>query len=88
MPKLVNNIGKVFHKYSFIAHILNAVSAVGMAALAPFLGYFPIHAFTLLTGGLALLGIAGSFIKQEIEEYEDELEDETKLRTRGGEDVR
>ena len=36
MPKLVNNIGKVFHKYSFIAHILNAVSAVGMVALAPF----------------------------------------------------
>ncbi len=75
MPKLVNNIGKVFHKYSFIAHILNAVSAVGMVALAPFLGYIPVHAFALLTGGLALLGIAGSFIKQEIEEYEDELKD-------------
>lgn len=77
MPKLVNNIGKVFHKYSFIAHILNAVSAVGMAALAPFLGYFPIHAFALLTGGLALLGIAGSFIKQEIEDYEDEIENKS-----------
>ena len=75
MPKLVNNIGRVFHKYSFIAHILNAVSAVGMVALAPYLGYFPIHIFALLTGGLALLGIAGSFIKQEIEDYEDELED-------------
>ena len=75
MPKLVNNIGKVFHKYSFIAHILNAVSAVGMVALAPFLGYIPIQAFALLTGGLALLGIAGSFIKQEIEDYEDELKD-------------
>lgn len=77
MPKLVNNIGKVFHKYSFIAHILNAVSAVGMAALAPFLGYFHIHAFALLTGGLALLGIAGSFIKQEIEDYEEELENKS-----------
>ncbi len=75
MPKLVNNIGKVFHKYSFIAHILNAVSAVGMVALAPFLGYIPIQAFALLTGGLALLGIAGSFIKQELEDYEDELKD-------------
>ncbi len=75
MPKLVNNIGKVFHKYSFIAHILNAVSAVGMVALAPFLGYIPVQAFALMTGGLALLGIAGSFIKQEIEEYEDELKD-------------
>lgn len=75
MPKLVNNIGRVFHKYSFIAHILNAVSAGGMAFLAPFLGYFPIHAFALLTGGLALMGIAGSFIKQEIEDYEDELKD-------------
>lgn len=75
MPKLVNNIGKVFHKYSFIAHILNAVSAVGMVALAPLLGYIPVQVFALLTGGLALLGIAGSFIKQEIEEYEDELKD-------------
>lgn len=75
MPKLVNNIGKVFHKYSFIAHILNAVSAVGMVALAPFLGYIPVHAFAFITGGLALLGIAGSFIKQEIEDYEDELKD-------------
>jgi len=80
MPKLVNNIGKVFHKYSFIAHILNAVSAVGMAALSPFLGYFPIHAFALLTGGLALLGMAGSFIKQEIEDYEDDLKEEDKLK--------
>lgn len=75
MPKLVNNIGKVFHKYSFIAHILNAVSAVGMVALAPFLGYIPVHAYALLTGGLAVLGIAGSFIKQEIEEYEDDLKE-------------
>ena len=79
MPKLVNNIGRVFHKYSFIAHILNAVSAVGMVALAPYLGYFPIHTFALLTGGLALLGIAGSFIKQEIEDYEEELEKEVPL---------
>lgn len=77
MPKLVNNIGKVFHKYSFIAHILNAVSAVGMVALAPFLGYIPVQAFALMTGALALLGIAGSFIKQEIEEYEEDLENKS-----------
>lgn len=88
MPKLVNNIGKVFHKYSFIAHILNAVSAVGMVALAPFLGYIPVQAFAFITGGLALLGIAGSFIKQEIEEYEDALEDKTNLRKKGAKDAR
>lgn len=75
MPKLVNNIGKVFHKYSFIAHLLNAISAVGMVALAPFLGYIPIHIYALVTGTLALLGIAGSFIKQEIEEYEEDLKE-------------
>lgn len=77
MPKLVNNIGKVFHKYSFIAHILNAVSAVGMVALAPYFGYISVQSYALITGGLALLGIAGSFIKQEIEEYEEELENKS-----------
>lgn len=75
MPKLVNNLGKVFHKYSFIAHIMNAVSAVGMVVLAPYFGYIPVQSYALITGALALLGILGSFIKQEIEEYEDELKD-------------
>lgn len=75
MPRLVDNIGKVFHKYSFIAHALNAISAVGMVALAPFLGYIPIQAYALATGTLALLGVAGSFIKQEVEDYEDDLKD-------------
>lgn len=75
MPKLVNDVGKVFHKYSFIAHIMNAISAVGMVALAPFLGYIPLHVYASVTGFLALVGIAGSFIKQEIEEYEDDLKE-------------
>ena len=75
MPKLVSNVGRVFHKYSFIAHIMNAVFGVGMVALAPFLGYIPIQAFALLTGVLAVLGIAGSFIKQEIEDYEEDLKE-------------
>ncbi len=77
MPKLVNNLGKVFHKYSFIAHIMNAVSAVGMVVLAPYFGYISVQSYALITGGLALLGIAGSFIKQEIEEYEDEIENKS-----------
>jgi NADH:ubiquinone oxidoreductase subunit 6 (subunit J) len=75
MPRLVDNIGKVFHKYSFIAHIMNAISAVGMVVLAPFLGYIPIQAYALAVGTLALLGVAGSFIKQEVEDYEDDLKD-------------
>ena len=77
MPKLVNNIGRVFHKYSFIAHIMNAVSAVGMVVLAPYFGYISVQSYALITGALALLGIAGSFIKQEIEEYEEELENKS-----------
>lgn len=83
MPRLVDNIGKVFHKYSFIAHALNAVSAVGMVALAPFLGYIPIQAYAIATGALALLGVAGSFIKQEIEEYEEDLEQESSNKEKG-----
>lgn len=73
MPKLVGDVGRVFHKYSFIAHIMNAVSAVGMVALAPFLGYIPLHVYASVTGVLALLGIAGSFIKQEVEDYEGDI---------------
>lgn len=80
MPRLVDNVGKVFRKYSFIAHVLNAVSIVGMTAIAPFLGYFPLYIFISITGVLALLGIAGSFIKQEVEDYEDSLEKRSCLR--------
>lgn len=82
MPKLVNNIGKVFRKYSFIAHALNAISAVGMVAFAPFLGYIPLNVYASVTGVLALLGVVGSFIKQEIEEYEGDS-----CKTRGDENV-
>ncbi len=75
MPKLVNNLGKVFHKYSFIANALNTVSAVGVVFLTPLLGHIPIQTYAMITGFLAVSGMVGSFIKQEIEEYEDELKD-------------
>jgi len=80
MPKLVNHVGRVFYKYYFITHLLNAVSAIGMVALAPFLGSIPLQAYALLTGGLALLGIAGSFISQQVDEYEEDLEEEQEKR--------
>lgn len=80
MPKLVNHVGRVFYKYSFITHLLNAISAIGMVALAPFLGYISIQAYAILTGTLALLGIAGSFISQQVNEYEEDLEEEQERR--------
>ena len=88
MPKLVNHVGRVFYKYSFITHLLNAVSAIGMVALAPFLGHISIQAYALLTGALALLGIAGSFISQQVDEYEEDLEEEQEKReAKRGKDV-
>ena len=75
MPKLVNHVGRVFYKYSFITHLLNAISAIGMVALAPFLGSIPLHYYAMLTGALAFMGIAGSFISQQVDEYEEVLEE-------------
>ncbi len=75
MPKLVNHVGRVFYKYSFITHLLNAISAIGMVALAPFLGHISISTYALLTGCLAILGIVGSFISQQVDEYEEDLEE-------------
>jgi hypothetical protein len=87
--KVVNNIGKVFYKYSFITHALNAISAIGMVALAPLLGYLPIQAYACLTLFLAGLGIAGSFISQQVEDYEEDLEEkqEKAKRKKRGQDV-
>lgn len=80
MPRLVNKVGKVFYKYSFITHMLNAVSAVGMVALAPFLGYMTIQSYAMLTGGLACLGIIGSFISQQVDDYEEDLDKAEQVR--------
>jgi hypothetical protein len=51
-----------------------------MVALAPFLGYLPIQAYACLTLFLAGLGIAGSFISQQVDEYEEDLEEKQERR--------
>ncbi len=88
MPKLVNHVGRVFYRYSFITHLLNAISAIGMVALAPFLGSISLQSYAILTGVLAFLGIAGSFISQQVNEYEEDLEEEQEKReAKKGKDV-
>lgn len=76
MPKLVNNVGKVFHKYSFIAHILNIVSVAGVTAMTPLMGHIPMYMFAIITATLSALGLIGSFIKQEADEYEEAVKEE------------
>jgi hypothetical protein len=51
-----------------------------MVALAPFLGSIPLQYYAILTGALAFLGIAGSFISQQVNEYEEDLEEEQERR--------
>lgn len=58
----------VFKRYSFITHLLIAISSVGMIAIVPFIDYIPLWVGASVTGILALLGVVGSFIKQEVEE--------------------
>lgn len=58
----------IFKRYSFITHLLIAVSSVGIPAVALFLDYFPLWVGASVTGVLALLGIVGSFINQEVKE--------------------
>ncbi len=58
----------VFKRYSFITHLLVAISSVGMIAIVPFIDYVPIWVGASITAALALMGIVGSFIKQEIKE--------------------
>lgn len=66
--KINKNWKAVFKRYSFITHLLIAISSFGMAAIIPFFDYMPIWVGALVSGVLALLGIVGSFIKQEIKE--------------------
>ena len=66
---LINKDWKaIFKRYSFITHLLIAISSVGMVAIIPFLDYFPMWIGASVTGVLALLGIVGSFINQEVKE--------------------
>ncbi len=58
----------VFKRYSFITHLLIALSSVGMVAIIPFIDYIPLWVGAAVTGVLALLGVIGSFIKQETKE--------------------
>jgi hypothetical protein len=51
-----------------------------MVALAPFLGSISLQSYAILTGVLAFLGIAGSFISQQVDEYEENLEEEQEKR--------
>jgi len=88
MPKLVNHVGRVFYKYSFIAHLLNIIFTTGMVVLAPMLGHLPIQTYAMLAGGLSLAGILGSFISQQVEDYEEDLEEaKAKREAKKGKDV-
>jgi hypothetical protein len=57
----------VFKRYSFITHLLIAISSMGMFFF-PFLDYVPLWVGVCVIGFLALCGVVGSFIKQEINE--------------------
>lgn len=64
--KISKEVKEVFKRYSFITHLLIAISSVGMIAVVPFIDYFPLWVGATVTGVLAVLGIIGSFIKQEV----------------------
>jgi hypothetical protein len=68
IKKINNNWRAVFKRYSFITHLAIAVSSVLLLAIQPFMDYLPIELALTITGVLALIGIIGSFIKQEIKE--------------------
>jgi predicted membrane channel-forming protein YqfA (hemolysin III family) len=65
--KRVDNWKKVFRKYSFVAHLLVAISSVA-PLLFPLLDYVPTEVMFAVVGTLALFGIIGSFIKQRLDE--------------------
>lgn len=58
----------VFKRYSFITHLLVAISSVGLLGMAPYIDYIPMWAGLSLMATFALMGIVGSFIKQEVVE--------------------
>jgi hypothetical protein len=62
----------VFKRYSFITNLLVALSSVGMIAIVPFIDYIPLLVGASVTGVLALFGVVGSFVKQEIQENAQE----------------
>lgn len=58
----------VLKRYSFIAHLLIAISSVGMMAIVPFIDYIPITLALTITAVLSLFGLAGSFWNQRLNE--------------------
>ncbi len=70
-----NDVLSVLKRYSFITHLLIAISSVGMIAIVPFIDYLPLWVGATITGVLAILGIIGSFIKQEVAEDKEEVDD-------------
>lgn len=67
-----NYIISVLKRYSFITHLLVAISSVGMIAVVPFIDYIPLWVGASITGVFALMGIIGSFVKQEVAEDKEE----------------
>ena len=60
----------VFKRYSFITHLLIAISSVGMMALVPFMDYIPVTTALAITAILSIAGLLGSFIQQRVNEKE------------------
>lgn len=65
MKKKLMSWKVVMKRYSFIAHILIAISSVA-PLLLPIYDYLPTWAMFTLIGLLALFGVVGSFINQSI----------------------
>jgi hypothetical protein len=68
MKKIEKDWKKVFQRYSFITHLLIAISSVGFGVIVPFVDYMPFWVMCTVSGILAILGLVGSFIKQESQE--------------------
>jgi hypothetical protein len=64
----------VFKRYSFITHLLIAISSVGLLGMAPYIDYIPMWAGLSLMATFALMGVVGSFIKQEVREDDCKLD--------------
>jgi roadblock/LC7 domain-containing protein len=71
MKKIETNWKKVFKRYSFITHLLIAISSVGMVAIMPFIDYIPIKVFATITGVLAVMGVVGSFVRQSTQDIDN-----------------
>jgi|GEM_PF-5579612 len=73
--KIETNWKKVFKRYSFITHLLIAISSVGFGAIIPFMDYMPFWVMCAISGVLAVMGLIGSFIKQESQEEDCSCKD-------------